>query len=107
LLNPILRQKLIENASDEDRNRLEILGKQTKFETMETFNVTTDRHLNLYGYRTENFPQSYHPLESPLNYANDPDWSVKYEYTRIKLKRVFIAILICFWFVQWKVKKVE
>jgi len=68
-LNPILKQQLIEDSTEEDRFALERLSKVTKFDNMETFRCTFDRHKDLYGYRTENFPESYHPNESALNYA--------------------------------------
>ena len=107
LLNPILRQQLLSDSTDEERYRLDKLSKMTKFENMETFRCTFDRHKNLYGYRESNFPASYHPSESALNFAKDPDWSLKLEYPRLKLKRWIIAALVGFWLVQWKVKKVE
>jgi hypothetical protein len=79
----------------------------TKFDNMETFRCNLDRHKDLYGYRTQNFPPSYHPNESALNYAQDPDWSVKFTNTKLKIKRLILAALLGFWLVQWKVKRVE
>lgn len=74
---------------------------------METFRCTFDRHKDLYGCRTQNFPSQYHPLESSLNYAQDPDWSVKFMYPRINLKKWIAILLFGYWLVQWKVKRVE
>jgi len=77
LLNPYERPLLLDSASQEERIRLDQLDKQTSFSSMHDFTVTYDRHESLYGYRTHTFPSSYKVGESPLNYAMDPDWSIK------------------------------
>lgn len=79
----------------------------TNFNNMETFRTTFDRHNDLYGYKTKNFPPSYHPNEPSLNYAYDPDWSIKFHNTRLKLKRLIIAAILGYFLIQWKVKQVE
>lgn len=40
---------------------------------MYNFTHTLDRHSGLYQYKTANFPDSYDPEKSTLNYAYDPD----------------------------------
>ena len=45
--------------------------------------------------------------DSVLDFAKDPDWSVKFENKRMNIKRIILLFgLIVLW-VQWKVKAVE
>jgi len=80
LLNPILKEQLLDSSTEEEKIRLEALAKKTSFNNLEYFDISYDRHKDLYGFKYENFPKSYHPEETPLNYAHDPDWSVKFHY---------------------------
>lgn len=98
LLNPITSQSLIEAATDEEKFRLEKLQKMTSFSTLQDFPITSDRHAGLYGYRTQNFKNSYNPYDSPLEYVLDPDWSVKMEPKRINLKKWLFGFAL---FVMW------
>ena len=44
---------------------------------MYTFPITYDRHKDQYRYRTTNFKPEYTVNEASLNYAYDPDWTIK------------------------------
>jgi hypothetical protein len=50
------------------------LASKVSVKTMYTFTTTYDRHKGRYSYRSSNFPKTYLPNESVLNYCEDPDW---------------------------------
>jgi len=63
---------------------------------MYTFPITYDRHKDRYGYRTKDFPAKYALHESTLNFAYDPDWFVKLDLKRVKLKKFLFFLGIAF-----------
>lgn len=96
LLNPYQKEQLLATSSNSDE--LLKLAEKVSVKTMYSFNITYDRHKERYGYRTSNFPSEYHPNESSLNYANDPDWILKMGVRRISLKKwMFIFIIGGIW----------
>lgn len=97
----------MDSATEEEKIRLESLAKKTAFNNLEYFDCTYDRHKDLYGFRYENFAKSYDPDETPLNYAQDPDWSVKYHNKRINLKKYFVMLVIFMIWAKYKMKQVE
>jgi len=62
---------------------------------MKSFSLTYDRHKDKYGFRHSNFKESYNIGESPMEWAKDPDWSVKFVPQRINLKKwMFYAFVV-------------
>jgi hypothetical protein len=51
LLNPIISKNLLEQATPDERHKLERTLQVTTFDNMNNFNYTFDRHKELYGYR--------------------------------------------------------
>lgn len=74
---------------------------------MYNFTITENRHKGRYGYRTSNFPDSYHPLESALNYKNDPDWTVKLAPVKFKGKRFLFILFSIYLGLRWRRNMVE
>jgi hypothetical protein len=58
-------------------DQLKVLSKKVKIENMKTFTVTYDRHHGKYGFKNSDFPDAYPFGTSTMEYARDPDWSVK------------------------------
>ncbi len=83
------------------------LATHTSVKTMYTFPITYDRHKGSYGYREGNFPASYSPHESSLNYAKDPDFLHKFEVTRFSIKKFLFFLALVYAYATYRVKKVE
>lgn len=74
--------------------QLQELSKIANIQSMQTFTLTYNRHEGRYGYRENNFPESYHNRECALEYAKDPDYTVKFEVERINLKLLMFSALV-------------
>ena len=72
LLNPYTRDQLMQSSANPEE--LQKVADKVSVKTMYTFNISYDRHVGQYGYRTHGFPDRYSPGETSLNYAKDPDW---------------------------------
>ena len=73
LLNPYEKISMLESASQEERLRLEEVSKRTNFYSIRNFKLSYNRHKDAYGYRVQNFPDSYKDRQSIMDYRNDPD----------------------------------
>lgn len=105
LLNPYQKEELLRNAVDADA--MKKLGERASIKTMYTFNITTDRFAGKYGYRTGNFPKSYSVHDLPIDYAYDPDWTVKIRYERLNLKKIILVVGLIYYFLSRRVYLVE
>ena len=56
LLHPYEKTKLLENADNEEKSRLELLANKVDFKNCVDFALTYDRHKNMYGERIRDFP---------------------------------------------------
>lgn len=74
---------------------------------MYNFTITENRHKGRYGFRTENFPDSYYVYESTLNYKNDPDWTVKMKPKRFRGKRLLFILICAYLGLRWRRNMVE
>ena len=74
MLNPYKKELAISQ-----NDALKVLESKASLESMKTFTLTYDRHKGKYSFREKDFPASYKLDASPLEYVNDPDWSVKFE----------------------------
>jgi len=71
----------------------------TTFKNIEQFEITHDRHKELYGYKFSNFADKHSFSDSALNYTHDPDWTRKMENSRVNLKRFFLCLTaIALWY---------
>lgn len=59
LMNPYDKMRLLENSSDEEKEKLEKLAKNVNFENCANFTLSHDRHFGLYGNRVKDFPNEY------------------------------------------------
>ena len=107
LLNPITCQKMLEEATPEEKFKLEKLIKTTSLSNLQNFTYSFDRHRDMYGYKTSNFPQSYHPKVSAINFAQDPDWSVKLLTPRFNFKRWILLLVFGYLILKYQVRRVE
>lgn len=105
LLNPYEKNKLLENATDEEKSQLEKLAGTVNFKNCEHFTLSIDRHKDLYGNRVRNFPDEYEQWASIKDWHNDPYFSLKYKYKRINLKAWTLILL--FGFAAIKVREAQ
>ena len=62
----------------EDNQKVNDLSLQNiSVENMPKFKISYNRHKDQYKYRETDFPQEYHSKMVALEYAKDPDWTVK------------------------------
>ena len=58
---------------------------------MYTTKLTYDRHIDAYGFRVRDFPESYSAYDSALEYTKDPDKLKKFHLSRMNLKLILLA----------------
>lgn len=107
LLNPY-QKELMEAEGNSRVKHLEGLGSAfVNAHTMTSFTHTYNRHQGLYEFRSQDFPASYSGVASPLEYARDPDYSVKLAtIERINLKKWMVIGLVVVWAVRRRVANV-
>lgn len=107
LLHPYQKEELLSKSTPDEIEKYTKLAQKTKFRNMNFFVITYDRHLNRYGFKTSDFPESYHPNMCSLTYMKDPDWTKKLELVKVNLKKYVLIVIICYLLLKWRVKRVE
>ena len=102
LLNPYQKELMTREKPD----KVKALEKKADIETMKTFELSYDRHANMYGYRQRNFPESYPWNTSEMEFRQDPDWSVKIQPLRYPFKRVFFLGLVALFIGKRRIQNV-
>jgi hypothetical protein len=106
-LNPYQKEELLLQSSPEKAEMLNKLSDNVSIKNMYNFSVTYDRHKNKYDYKEGKFPPQYEVNDTALNYANDPDWSVKLKVMRFPLKKILFFLGLFFYVLGNRVKMVE
>ena len=83
------------------------MAEKVSVQTMYSFNITYDRHKGRYGFRTSDFPDKYTVHDSTLNLAYDPDWQLKLQIKRVKLKKFLFLFGVAFIWLRNRIVKVE
>eukprot|EP00347_Sterkiella_histriomuscorum_P008809 403343668 len=107
LLNAYQKDQLLQSSSDAEAEKINKLAKITSIKTMYTFTHTTDRHAEMYNFRTHNFPKSYEERDTTLEYVNDPDGSYKMNTQRFPIKGMLMLLLVVGVYLRKKEKLVE
>lgn len=107
MLNPYQKEMMVSEGNSKVKH-LESLGTAyVNAQTLGSFTMTYNRHEGLYGFRTQDFPASYSASASSLEYALDPDYSVKLVAAeRINLKKWLLVGLLFIWAVNRRVTNV-
>ena len=67
---------------------------------MKSFPISYNRHKNKYGFKENNFPDTYQSDACVLDYARDPDWTVKFTYQRLNCKKWILITGFGLWMLK-------
>jgi hypothetical protein len=98
---------MLDEATDDERVRLERLSNRINFKNAQNFPLTYDRHKSLYGPREKDFPDKVYMHTAIDDIKNDPDWSVKVAPQLFNVKGLILWVSAILTFVYLRERRVN